>query len=161
MFKVKVSAFMVKKENPMPMRTMFFDKVVKETNKSIFVKLQGWPLPSSECLHCGKKLTHPISLLYGIGPICGQHFYINPLGSQEELDAAIEELRDKMSQVKWEGWIPKSKIVNIEELPKTHDVVFKYGSKEYHTITDECNLYNIKRNATIISVSELIFGKVV
>lgn len=102
-------------DTPMPMRIMY-GEVVDETKGMLKMKLHGKPEPSSICLHCGRPLTNPISLLYGIGPECGKHFYINPLGSKEALDAAMDSIRANLTAVTWEGWIIKSAIEEMEEV---------------------------------------------
>jgi len=103
--------FMLKwnNNNPMPMVTMV-GRVLEETKGMVKMELWGSPRPSSTCLHCGRKLTHPVSLLYGIGPICGQHYHINPFESEEELKKHYETIRQQLSKVKWTGWVIKSAI---------------------------------------------------
>lgn len=113
--KVTVRQFLTKPNDkkpgkkPVPMRTMF-GYLTQETDKAVYVHLKGKPMPSSVCLHCGRSLDHPVSVLYGIGPICGGHFHINPLNSKEELDKAMEDIRKNLSDVTWSGWLPKSAI---------------------------------------------------
>jgi hypothetical protein len=111
---IKVRQWLTRKDdNPVPMRIMT-GEVVRETQKAMLVKLNGFLRPSGTCLHCGRRLTNPVSLLYGIGPICGEHFNINPLSSAEELHSIYEEMARLMGEVKWEGWIPKSQVESIE-----------------------------------------------
>lgn len=109
-YRVKVRAFLTKAEsNPVPMRTMF-GYITGETEKAYKFTLYGKPEPTRECLHCGRTLKNPVSLLYGIGPECGKNFYINPLGSESELANAIEAIKEKLSNVIWSGWLPKGHI---------------------------------------------------
>jgi hypothetical protein len=116
--KIKVRQWLTKTENnPLPMRVME-GEVKRETAKAILVKLNGFLAPSSVCNHCGRTLTHPVSLLYGIGPVCGGHFHINPLSSEEELKASYEDMKRKMENVTWEGWLPKSSVESIESIVK-------------------------------------------
>jgi hypothetical protein len=110
---IKVKQWMTRVDkNPVPCREMA-GEIVRETAKAVLVKLHGLLQPSDTCLHCGRELTHPVSLLYGIGPVCGKHFHINPLSSEAELMEKYEEMKAKMAAVKWEGWLPKS---SIEEM---------------------------------------------
>jgi hypothetical protein len=109
MFKFTVKRWLTKTDKPVPMRTMK-GTILRETAKAIHVRLEGFLEPSKVCLHCGRKLTHKVSLLYGIGPICGQHFHINPLASEEELEKHYDRMKAQMERVQWEGWLPKSQV---------------------------------------------------
>jgi hypothetical protein len=109
---------------PVPMRTMF-GYVIEERGNSVKVALMGKPEPSSVCLHCGRTLNHPVSVLYGIGPICGQHFHINPFDTEEELKAQMEELKEKLAAVTWEGWLPRGHI----EMEETGNEIEPFGTK--------------------------------
>lgn len=109
-YKIEVRQFLTrpsdnpqyKDKKPVPMRTMF-GYILQETPKGVKVRMKGKPMPASVCLHCGITLTHPVSLLYGIGQVCGQHFHINPLSSEEELKQQYESIRQKLADVTWEG----------------------------------------------------------
>ena len=106
--------FMKQRNNniPMPMRVMRCI-IMDETPGMFRIAARGHPEPSKVCLHCGRTLTHPVSLLYGVGPICGQHFHINPLNSKEELDQAYNSIREKMAEITWQGWVIKSGIKSM------------------------------------------------
>lgn len=151
--KVNVRQFLTRREeNPVPMRTMV-GYIEKETPKAIFVHLHGQPEPSSTCLHCGRTLTHPVSLEYGIGPICGQHFHI-PNVSMETVMEHYEEIRQRLAGVKWSGWLPKSKIEvtatgEYETIETTKwEIKFIYQGKVYKkTTTDKAEVEKIKANA--------------
>lgn len=111
---IKVRQWLTRRnDNPIPMRTMEC-VIIRETAKAIQVKLNGHLQPSSNCNHCGRALTHPVSLMYGLGPICGGHFHINPCSSESELKARYNDMASKMAKVTWEGWIPKSQIESME-----------------------------------------------
>lgn len=106
--------FMAQRNNniPMPMRVMRC-VVLDETRGMYHIAARGHPEPSSNCLHCGKTLTHPVSLLYGIGPVCGGHYHINPFNTKAELDASYEDIKKKMSEITWQGWVIKSGIKSM------------------------------------------------
>lgn len=95
---------------PMPMRQMR-GVVIAETKGMYYMMVRGYTAPVSTCLHCGRKLTHPVSLLFGIGPICGEHFHQRPAGV--DMEKFYQELQDALPQVTWSGWIPKSGIVSM------------------------------------------------
>lgn len=166
-YKVLVKQFMVKyADNKMPMRTMV-GTIEKETPKAYFMKLYGKPEPSTKCLHCNRKLVHPVSLLYGIGPVCMGHMHMNPFDTEEELQEHYEELKSQMAELKWKGWIPKSQIVEkelisseldeiLEEASERFDVVFKYEGKIYRTKTNSEKLYEIRQRAEIIELEQVV-----
>lgn len=93
---------------PMPLRTMA-GVILEETKGMVKMKLHGKPMPTKICVRCGRTLTHPVSLFYGIGPECGGHFHIGP-----EMD--IEEIRKRMTDIEWTGWVIKSAITSKEEI---------------------------------------------
>lgn len=96
-------------DEPMPLRTMV-GTVEKETRGMVYMKLHGVGLETVTCVCCGKELTNPISRYYGIGPVC-----MNKVGIYCDVDN-IEEIKEKLVDVKWEGWIIKSAITEQEEV---------------------------------------------
>ncbi len=100
---------------PMPFRIMQ-GTVLKETRGMVYMSCHATPLETDTCMRCGRRLTHPISQLYGVGPECGQHAYINPFETEEELYAALNEVKRKLHSIQWEGWIIKSAIEQAEEV---------------------------------------------
>lgn len=128
LFRLKVRQYMTKPSSPgfdfqdkynkgipMPMRIMY-GEVLEETRGMYKMKLHGRPEARGICMNCGKTLTHPISMLYGLGPECGGHTYINPFETKEELEAAMDEVRSKLAAVQWEGWVIKSAIEEWEQV---------------------------------------------
>lgn len=113
-YKITVNQFLTKPSDrypdrkPVPMRTMF-GYMLKETERGVYVVMKAKPMPTTTCLVCNRKLTHPVSLLYGIGPECGKHYWRNP-GTDEDLEQYIEELRKRLDDIVWEGWLPKNYI---------------------------------------------------
>lgn len=91
----------------MPMRQMRAH-ILAETKGMYYMSMRGYTAPVKACLHCGKKLTHPVSLLYGIGPVCGEHFHARPAGV--DMEAFYKSLQESLPQVTWEGWVAKSAI---------------------------------------------------
>ena len=103
--------------NPMPYRIMVGEKV-KETRGMVYMKLHAdiTERQSIYCMCCGRQLTNKVSQYFGIGPECGNHNYINPFNSEEELQEAVAGYREKLRSVTWEGWIIKSAIMEEEEV---------------------------------------------
>lgn len=111
--------FMTKwnKDVPMPLRTMI-GTVEKETRGMVYMKLHGdiYAEKICTCMKCGRVLTNPVSQFFGIGPECGGHNYVNPFNSDAELKAAVNAYRMQLQDIKWEGWIIKSSILEKEEI---------------------------------------------
>ena len=103
------------KNIPMPLRVMR-GRVLSETRGMVYMELRACPLKTDYCMRCGKPLTHPVSRLYGLGPECGGHYHINPFNTEEELQNAIQEVRQKLYDVSWTGWIAKSGVEYATEV---------------------------------------------
>ena len=112
------------KNIPMPLRVMR-GRVLSETRGMLYMELRACALRTDYCMKCGKPLTHPVSRLYGLGPECGSHYHINPFDTEEELKAAIHEVRKKLSQITWSGWIAKSGVEYATEVLPNGDVARK------------------------------------
>lgn len=100
---------------PMPLRIMA-GRVMEQTRG--MVKMECWGQMFDEietiCFKCGRKLTHPVSKYFGLGPECGSHAYKNPLQTDEELREAVETNNQYLRSIKWTGWIIKSAITEKE-----------------------------------------------
>ncbi len=80
--------------------------IIVETQKAYLLKGSAVAQPSDTCLRCGLTLTHPISLLVGYGPECCEK-----LGIVWDADEKnIKKLKKKIEEIKYEGWLPKSRI---------------------------------------------------
>ena len=101
--------------NPMPFRTMV-GTVLKETRGMVYMDCHVEPMETTSCMRCGRRLNHPVSKLYGIGPECGSHAYLNPFNSEEELNNALDEVKHNLAQITWTGWIIKSAVEKFEEV---------------------------------------------
>ena len=130
LFKVQVRQYMTKpstpqfdfmkkwnNDNPMPLRVMVGEQL-KETPGMVYMRLHGDILESKtrHCMKCGKVISNPISQFFGMGPECGNHAYINPFETEDELNAAVESYKQKLQKITWEGWIIKSAIEKKEVL---------------------------------------------
>lgn len=103
--------FMQKWNNnkPMPLRTMV-GTIEKETRGMYFMNLHGQGLEEICCLRCGRRLTHPVSRHYGIGPEC-----MSKLGIIANIED-VDEIKEKLVDIKWTGWVIKSAITEQEEV---------------------------------------------
>lgn len=105
--------FMAKWNNnvPMPLRTMQGVKV-KETRGMAYYQLHGFAEPVITCMRCGRVLTNEVSQHYGIGPEC-----ITKIPMLMHLDINdVDEIKKKLVEVTWEGWVIKSAIIESEEI---------------------------------------------
>lgn len=100
---------------PMPFRIMR-GRVLKETRGMLYMDCHAVPIKTDVCMRCGRPLSHPVSRLYGVGPECGGHAHINPFETEEELYAALDSVKQKLSEIKWRGWIIKSAIEECQEV---------------------------------------------
>lgn len=103
--------FMAKwnKNEPMPLRTMT-GTIEKETRGMVYMKLHGQAEPVVKCMRCGRTLTNPISMHYGIGPEC-----MSKLGFVCDIED-VDTIKKKLVDVVWEGWVIKSAITEKEEV---------------------------------------------
>jgi hypothetical protein len=131
LYRITVKQYMTKKSSPafdfmktwnndvpMPLRTMV-GTVEKETKGMVYMHLYGdiTSRVTTVCMKCGKTITNPVSQLFGMGPECGGHDYLNPLASEEELNRVIEGYRKHyLHKITWSGWIIKSAILEQEEV---------------------------------------------
>lgn len=137
---------------PVPMRVMF-GNIVKETERGLFIEVWGKPEPSTYCLHCRRKLTHKVSMFYGLGPVCGKHFYIADV-SEEEFEARLDEIRKKMAEIRWRGFVPKKAVVITPE--EFHTFEFVFQGKTYRvTTSDKTKIKQIREKSDYI-ISETV-----
>ena len=88
-------------------------EVERETEKAVLFTGTAVIKPSNICCKCGRLLTDPVSIELGIGPICAG-IDQRDLWSQEEKDEYIKKFS---AAHHIQTWIPKSVIVNKEDLP--------------------------------------------
>lgn len=129
-FRVNVRQYMTKKASPefdfmskynndipMPLRTMY-GVVLEETKGMYKMKLHGRAEKDSTiCLKCGRKLTHPVSKYYGLGPECGEHHHLAPINILEKLqneEVIFQEVDKRLRETVWEGWIIKTAILSMD-----------------------------------------------
>lgn len=128
MERVTVKKFLLESDtNPVPLRVMY-GTVVRESARGVYMKLEGHAWPSSTCCQCGRTLTHRISLYLGIGPVCSGLYYAVDV-ADDDIDAVVDSLRQQISAITWEGWLPKSGIER-EMLP-VRQIRFTWQGKTY------------------------------
>lgn len=104
--------FMKKWNNDIPMPfVVMYGTIIEETKGMYKMKLHArMESNSTNCMHCGRKLTNVVSRNYGIGPICGKHYNIASQETIEDFKKNEEAIRKAIESVQWSGWIIKSAI---------------------------------------------------
>ena len=105
----------------------FAAKPIIQTQKAVYLYGRGTTEVTREgvCMSCGKHLTHPVSVMLGMGPECGGHYHNWDLigGYTEE---NIERLQKAIRDITIDGWFPKGVILEYNEInesvqiPKNH-----------------------------------------
>lgn len=101
----------------------FVAKPLVETSKALYLygHGSGETTKTGVCCCCGRLLTHPVSVLLGIGPECGGHFHDwKAVGGYTEEN--LERLRVVLNNIKIEGWVPKSQIISTSDSVETVEV---------------------------------------
>lgn len=103
---------------PMPLMIMYTGGKVDETAKMVKVNLHGdiKQRITTRCMCCCRPITNKISQFFGLGPVCGEHNYVNPFDTEEELNNAVRAYREKLVNTTWCGWIPVSAITAIDDV---------------------------------------------
>lgn len=112
-----------------------------QTEKAAYLFGQGNLEIGAEgiCCFCGRKLTHPVSVIVGIGPICGGHYWNwDSIGgfTKENVEAIKAHLKQKIEDIRVDSWIPKSCIQMISEteetvnVPEDHPMIIKQKGKK-------------------------------
>lgn len=166
-YKIEVKSWMTKKSTPnftlmkdlnndipMPLMVMYGVKI-GETARRVKMKLHGdiKQRVILNCMHCGRPITNKISQYFGIGPICGGHNYTNPFDSEEELNRAIAAYREKLVNITWVGYIPKSAIVSIDD---DSDIETKLAEMQLEV----CDESDISSNCSQYPVIPKIYARV-
>lgn len=72
---------------------------------------------ASSCRRCGRRITHPGSLLIGVGPDCAEYLGLDRKEIERLTEEEIAEVREAFEgRHKLELWIPKSHITELEVL---------------------------------------------
>ncbi len=107
MYQFTIKAWFAKQEGII--RT-FEGVILRQTAKAVLVRGRVMSSPSSRCRCCGREINHPVSVKYGLGIICGQHYGVDPSGE------SVESIRRRLStETVFEKWMPKAVIK--EQLP--------------------------------------------
>ena len=105
-------------DGPMPFVTMVGFKL-GETKNLIKMRLRADLITnkSTICMRCGRPLSNPISQYLSLGPECGAKEHMQFIESGMDIKQVQEDLKKKLREVVWEGWIVKSAITKAIPLP--------------------------------------------
>lgn len=102
--------------------TRTFDAaVLVETERAYYLYGHGTTDPEGCCARCARRLTHPGSVLIGIGPEClsimtagldGWEMRAKRFNFSNPDSADVEELKSFTSTITVDGWFPKAAILN-------------------------------------------------
>jgi SWI/SNF-related matrix-associated actin-dependent regulator 1 of chromatin subfamily A len=118
---------------------IFIGKVLTETARALYIYGHGTIETSKtgKCCVCGRTLTHPVSVILGIGPECGSHFWDwNVIGGYTE--GNLKMVKDKISEQKVDQWLPKSVVkqeydTETEVVPPTDHKMLNQSKEEMKT----------------------------
>lgn len=96
---------------------------LKETEKAIFVHGHGKMDPKGSCVRCGRPLTHPGSIIIGIGPICLGDWGRRDVVLDNVTEEQKKDLQAFIQEQKIHQWIPKSIIKRNEVVDEIIDYV--------------------------------------
>lgn len=107
----------------------FIAVATRRTQKAIQLTGQGTLDARGQCMVCGRELTHPVSILTGIGPECGKHFWdesvLGPYGFTED---HARQLKQMALNIRFKDvWLPLSAIKTVDD---TKEVVIVEIAKE-------------------------------
>ncbi len=120
----------ISRQNGHPAR--FVGKVLRETPKAIYIYGRGSTHFASEgvCCNCGRQLTHPVSVVLGIGPECGGHYHMPSAALKGAVSVEeVAKLTKILEEVVIDGWFPLSMVreqedcSEIVEVPADHKML--------------------------------------
>lgn len=89
--------------------------VEAESEKAILFNGRAFAEERMNCMRCSRELTHPSSRLVGFGPICCEKLGLAWPEKEELTQEEIAEVKAKIAEITFKGWLPKSQIEIIGE----------------------------------------------
>lgn len=107
-----INTFMLKWNNDIPLPLKIMDiNIIKEERGIYYIKAIAPNNNIVKCTYCGRVLRTPESKLVGIGPECLRKIGLPNISINER-----KKILDKLKSIVWVGWIPKSAIINMEDI---------------------------------------------
>ncbi len=118
--------------------------VVRETERAAYLYGHGLVPANNSCARCGRPLTHPGSVLIGVGPECLGDWGMRDVVLDNLTPAQAEALRAQVTSRVVDQWIPKSclklasEAASIEpiQVPADHAMVVR-GTKAARKVTKQ------------------------
>lgn len=124
--------FAKKKETPIS----FVATAIRETEKAIYLYGHGARHPEGRCLRCGRALTHPGSIVIGIGPECLGSYGARKERLENMTDSDKAYLESLITDQKVDTWFPKSQIKQVYDseeqinVPSNHKMLKPAKTKQ-------------------------------
>jgi SWI/SNF-related matrix-associated actin-dependent regulator 1 of chromatin subfamily A len=99
------------------------------------------------CCVCGRTLTHPVSVILGIGPECGSHWWNWDLIGGYTMEN-MECMKGVVLEIKIDSWVPKSCIKEI--LPSTEQITTPLDHKMLKPLEKPGTISVPKKLATMV-----------
>jgi SWI/SNF-related matrix-associated actin-dependent regulator 1 of chromatin subfamily A len=162
----RINALFAKKMN---LPVSFVAIEVRKSKRAVWVYGHSAKDPEGHCCVCGRTLTHPGSILLGIGPECLGNWSSRDIKMDNMTTADKEYIKSLVSERIVDSWIPlsviKAKLPSEEEiqLPKAHKSLLVGGESPTGRLnvdpTPALTLQQIKPPA-IIKEAKLHDGKI-
>jgi len=137
-------------------RTFIAAELKRSKGGAVYLYGHGTTDPEGRCLKCGRLLTHPGSILIGIGPECLKNWAARDIRLETMTDADREELLSRVRSIQVDHWIPLLSIQKTEpvdemiEVPDNHKMLNGTGaSTTTNTQNNPPPKPEIKRTATL------------
>lgn len=122
------------KANKLPVS--FVGIEIRSSKKAVWIYGHGAMDPFGHCARCGRTLTHPGSILIGIGPECLEDWGARDIRLENMTDEDKKHIQSLVTDKKVDSWIPKSCIKQVSpatieiHLPKDHKSLPKEDATE-------------------------------
>lgn len=100
----------------------FVASVLIETERALYLYGHGTTDPRGRCLKCGRELTHPGSILLGIGPECLKNWSAREIAMDNITAEDQEYLQSIVRNIVVDNWFPKSCILHQDATDQTIDI---------------------------------------
>lgn len=134
----------------------FVAKAVHQTPKAAYLYGHGTleTVRMGVCMACGRRLTHPVSVMLGIGPQCGGHWWDwDAVGGYSKEN--VERLKTEIPGIKIDTWVPKACIMEHldtdeeVQVPEDHKMLQKKNDEKQ---TEQKKLVELK-NSNLLKIT--------
>lgn len=137
----RVSSIIAKDKN---IPASFMAMIIKETPKAVLLEGHGIKDPSGICSKCGRKLTHPGSILIGIGPECVGSWTKRQIAFDNMTEEDSNYIKTLIETQTINSWFPKSLIKNWSEIDTSLVYIPESNVKEKVT-SNKAEVVKIKK----------------